>query len=176
MRKWKATLTGLAAGLLGVLIAVGPGSAAYAGPTGNPGRTYETFRGTVALHVSYANQWLNAGNSWYFGASRLTMQTDGNLVIYNRYNGRVLWKTNTQHSGATRMSFQTDGNLVLYTSGNVHKWASGTNSKCTGSRAYPVIALQEDSNLVIYCAKPVPLLEDLDGNFLKPLWDTHTIY
>ncbi|BFU47312.1 hypothetical protein [Krasilnikovia sp. MM14-A1004] len=166
------TLLGTVAGLA---VAMGMATPAYAdGPTGNPGRTYETFRGKVALHVSYATQWLDSGKAWYFGLAKLSFQSNGNLVISDRSTGRTSWSTNTANSGATRMKFQTDGNLVLYKANGVAVWSSKTNNKCTGLRSYPLLALQEDSNFVIYCGKNKPLIEDLSGDQLTPMWATGT--
>lgn len=75
------------------------------------------------------------------GRFYLTMQTDGNLVLYGPSG--ALWQSGTSGSGANTALFQQDGNLVLYsTTGAV--WASGTNSYCAN------LALQNDGNLVIY--------------------------
>ncbi len=98
-----------------------------------------------------ACQWLDPGESWYFGNARMTMQTDGNLVIYDRQN-RNRWSTRTSGSGATQALFQTDGNLVLYTAGYARNvWSTRTGGDCS-TRGGAFLALQEDSNLVIRCA------------------------
>lgn len=65
-------------------------------------------------------------NTVTFGrpADRLEMGADGNLVIY--FKDRTTWSTNTQgHPGAT-LNLQTDGNLVLYDTNNVPWWNTVT--------------------------------------------------
>lgn len=76
---------------------------------------------------------------------RLTLQTDGNLVLYDNLN-RALWHSNTHgRPYITRCLMQTDGNLVLYDNAFVPYWASNTHM-------YPgaYLRLQDDGNLVIY--------------------------
>jgi len=73
-------------------------------------------------------QALTAGQSVYSidGRFRLTLQTDGNLVVLDRWNDHVaLWSTNTAGSGADRFVFQSDGNLVLY-KGTTAVWSANT--------------------------------------------------
>jgi outer membrane protein assembly factor BamB len=53
----------------------------------------------------------------------LTMQKDGNLVLYGR-DGSRLWATETDGQGGTRLVIQEDGNLVLRTDGGRAIWAS----------------------------------------------------
>ncbi len=75
----------------------------------------------------------------------LTMQTDGNLVLYDNLN-RALWHTNTAgRPYITRCIMQNDGNLVLYDNSLVPYWATNTHM-------YPgsYLRLQDDGNLVIY--------------------------
>ncbi|UOY01114.1 L,D-transpeptidase family protein [Blastococcus sp. PRF04-17] len=78
------------------------------------------------------------------GAYRLTVQPDGNVVLYAA-DGRAVWNTGTARSGATRLVMQSDGNLVLYGTGAV--WNSRTSGN-PGAR----VALQVDGNLVVYSA------------------------
>jgi hypothetical protein len=79
------------------------------------------------------------------GFARLTMQSDGNLVLYvRRAFGEVArWATGTNGLPVTACFMQTDGNLVLY-SGPQPVWASGPISPGAHLR------LQDDENLVIY--------------------------
>jgi hypothetical protein len=46
------------------------------------------------------------------GSARLTMQSDGNLVLYNK-NGKALWASGTAGNNGDRLEVQTDGNLVV---------------------------------------------------------------
>jgi hypothetical protein len=164
----KSALTG---SIVAMIAAVGLVSPAHAE---SPGRTFDTYIGSVAVHGAFAAQWLNAGSSWFFGNSEMKMQTDGNLVIYHRWTRKVLWATNTYGKGATKMRFQTDGNLVLYKSnGTTAVWASGTYNKCNSFQHSPVIGLQSDGNFVIYCAE-LRVLDDPTGDMLKALWSPHT--
>lgn len=75
------------------------------------------------------------------GIYTLIMQTDGNAVLYK---GRTaLWASVTNRKAST-LIMQRDGNLVVI-SGRTPVWASNTGGS-TG--AY--LAVQSDSNLVIY--------------------------
>ncbi|MFF0338543.1 hypothetical protein [Kribbella sp. NPDC004875] len=75
------------------------------------------------------------------GVYTLIMQTDGNAVLYK---GRTaLWASMTNRKSST-LIMQRDGNLVVI-SGRTPVWASNTGGS-TG--AY--LAVQSDSNLVIY--------------------------
>ena len=87
-----------------------------------------------------SGQSLISSNSQY----RLTMQTDGNLVLYDESN-TPLWDSGTNGQAATRLVLQSDGNLVLYTSANVAVWASNT----VGSGA-STLRLNDDGSLVLY--------------------------
>jgi len=100
---------------------------------------------------------LNAGQSIHSGDGRfqLSMQTDGNLVLYGP--GGALWSSQTAGSGATLAAFQADGNLVVYTPAMQPLWASNTSGN-PGS----LLRLQDDGNLVIY-----------DGA-MQPTWATNT--
>lgn len=75
---------------------------------------------------------------------RLTLQSDGNLVLYDNLN-RALWSSGTNGKPVTRCLMQNDGNLVLYDNNFVHYWASNTHMF---AGAY--LRLQDDGNLVIY--------------------------
>jgi len=64
---------------------------------------------------------------WYSGTSgqgvdSMSMQTDGNLVLYA--GTRAVWYTGTTGSG-NRLVMQDDGNLIVYSSSNVALWANG---------------------------------------------------
>ena len=49
------------------------------------------------------------------GQYELIMQTDGNLVIYDVWNGRSpVWASDTVGAPNTRAEMQDDGNLVIY--------------------------------------------------------------
>ena len=92
------------------------------------------------------------------GQYRLTLQTDGNLVLYK--NGtQALWSSRTSGKPQiTRCAMQTDGNLVLYDANGQFYWASRTNGNITGKS----LAMQDDGNLVMY------------DYYSNPVWATGT--
>ena len=67
----------------------------------------------------------------------LIMQSDGNLVLYDR-SKRPVWASNTMSKGTApfKATMQTDGNFVVYDRHNKPTWATGTNR--VGSRQYAV--------------------------------------
>ena len=112
--------------------------------------------GTIELT---SNSWRSTKNR------RMTMQADGNFVVYNYDSGK---EKESERIGAAlrasgtsgdnyRLTFQSDGNLVVYDIRDNAKWSTGTHGN-EGSR----LVLQKDGNLVIYAA---------DG---RALWATGT--
>ena len=89
------------------------------------------------------------------GAYALTLQDDGNLVLYS--GDESVWSTGTNGQNVVRAEVQTDGNFVLYTPDDP-VWATQTK----GAKDVRLI-LQDDRNLVLY---------GFDG----PAWssETHT--
>jgi Concanavalin A-like lectin/glucanases superfamily len=71
------------------------------------------------------------GAAGYAGAV-LTLQTDGNLVIYQTAgdataaNTGAIWSSGTWGHNGDVMFFQPDGNLVIYTPDGQALWSSGT--------------------------------------------------
>lgn len=84
----------------------------------------------------------------------LTLQTDGNLVLYQ--GNTALWSSVTHGKPAAYVSMQPDGNFVVYADPRKALWATGTHGK---PGAY--VAVQNDGNLVVY-----------SGN--TALWDSKT--
>ncbi len=115
-----------------------------AAPSGTPSCTGST---TGSCGDLTANQELTANQSLAScnGGFTLTMQGDGNLVLYQ--NGTPLWASNTAGSAADEAIMQGDGNFVLYTSAGTPVWASATAGN---SGAY--LDVQNDGNVVIYSA------------------------
>jgi hypothetical protein len=83
-------------------------------------------------------QWLCSTD----GRFLLSMQRDGNLVIYQ--NDKPLWASNTGGADITSAEFQTDGNFVIY-SGSRSIWSTKTG----GTNANWLV-MQNDGNLVMY--------------------------
>lgn len=76
------------------------------------------------------------------GAYTLTLQDDGNLVLYAR--DQAVWSTETNGQDVVRAEVQTDGNFVLYTP-DKPVWHSDTKGKKNVK-----LVLQDDRNLVLY--------------------------
>ncbi|MFD1271708.1 hypothetical protein ACFQ51_06085 [Streptomyces kaempferi] len=74
--------------------------------------------------------------------SRLIMQTDGNLVLYDE-SGKARWASRTQGPGNTAV-FQADGNLVVYGAQAKPLWASNTQGADGAT-----LKVLEDGNMVI---------------------------
>ncbi|MFZ1751225.1 MAG: hypothetical protein WAU01_13570 [Saprospiraceae bacterium] len=92
-----------------------------------------------------SDQVLNRGESITSpnGQYKLTLENDGNLVLYQ--NGQSAWNSNTNNQSVSKCTFQNDGNLVLYTATNQAKWAVDANG-----RGGNILKIQNDGNLVIY--------------------------
>lgn len=75
----------------------------------------------------------------------LTMQTDGNLVLYNNHS-RALWSSNTAGNPGSYLTNQPqDGNLVLYAESGTAAWSTGT-----GGNPGDSLQVQSDGNVVVY--------------------------
>jgi hypothetical protein len=86
--------------------------------------------------------YLNAGTALATSAARLTMQSDGNLALYDE-TGRGRWGAGTWDFPGAYAVYQRDGNLAVY-------WNQRTlfSTGTAGRGAY--LVLQRDGNLVIY--------------------------
>jgi LysM repeat protein len=76
------------------------------------------------------------------GAYTLTLQDDGNLVLYG--GGQAVWATGTNGQESERLEVQKDGNCVLYTP-DKPIWHTDTK----GAKDVRLL-LQDDRNLVLY--------------------------
>jgi len=84
------------------------------------------------------------------GRFRVSMQTDGNLVIYDAY-GTAQWATGT-YLPNSYLRVQSDGNVVIYDpEDSFPLWTADVYSP--GAR----LELQNDGNLVLYSRARVPL-------------------
>lgn len=101
----------------------------------------DTLKAGAALT---ANQSLKSDNGKY----RLTMQPDGNLVLYGN-GSQAVWDTGTWRVSSThrpeRAVLQADGNLMLFSRAGAPIWTTGKKSG-SGFR----LTLQDDRNLVMY--------------------------
>ncbi len=72
-------------------------------------------------------KFIRSPNEGYY----LTMQTDGNLVLYTSKDfspHNAVWSSKTagKSSGPYKLAMQTDGNLVVYDKASKPIWDSGT--------------------------------------------------
>lgn len=59
------------------------------------------------------------------GGTRLTLKSDGNLVLYTSA-GKAVWATGTVGKGAAYLIMRNDGNLVLANLSGTAVWATNT--------------------------------------------------
>lgn len=78
--------------------------------------------GTRTVHGTHV---LKPGQNVHSNRMRLSLQTDGDLVLRDEH-GKAVWSTGT-HASGTHVVFQGDGNLVLYSSTNATLWSSRTD-------------------------------------------------
>ena len=112
------------------------------------GSTVGAASGTPNLFTNETltpGQFLTVGIAGQNSGYRLSLQTDGNLVVY-RWNNKALWSTGTAGQAIAYLGMQGDGNLVLYRTNGTAAWSSGTFG------ANHRLVLQADGNLVIYNA------------------------
>jgi hypothetical protein len=91
------------------------------------------------------------GQSIGGGGDTLTMQGDGNLVLYAP-GYTPIWASNTRGNNGAWLSMQGDGNLVVVARGGKPLWAAGTDNP-SGS----MLIVQSDGNTVIYTPGNVAL-------------------
>lgn len=113
------------------------------------------YRNIITLLITkpiQSSDRLNSGDILKVGTSiisqngqyRLTLQDDGNLVLYNLANS-PLWASNTMNNNIAQIVMQTDGNMVMMDKGNQQIWSTGTSGN---PGAYLVV--QNDGSAVIY--------------------------
>ncbi|MFD3970908.1 mannose-binding protein [Streptomyces cyaneofuscatus] len=85
---------------------------------------------------------IGVGQSWATNRIRMTMQPDGNLVVYNEQN-KPIWAAMTFGENH-RAIFQPDGNLVIHNGDDRAIWASKTHD-FGGAR----MVLRSDGKVVI---------------------------
>ncbi|EJL24461.1 D-mannose binding lectin [Caulobacter sp. AP07] len=89
--------------------------------------------------ILFQGQWLNSPD----GRFGMTLQADGNLVLYRHATGAALWGSNTLSRATVFLAMQSDGNLVLYGPQSQVIWMSGSHG------ANPNAAMQNDGNFVV---------------------------
>ncbi|MFG2756779.1 FG-GAP-like repeat-containing protein [Streptomyces wuyuanensis] len=104
-----------------------------------------------------AGHQLLPGDTLVSAAARLTMQTDGNLVIASNA-GKTLWSTGTAGNAGAIARFDTSGNLIVRNSADT---ATLWESKTTAAGGQ--VILQDRGNLVVYNAQN------------QSLWSSNTV-
>ena len=99
-----------------------------------------------------------SGTSLSSGSVRLTMQSDGNLVLSGIASGTSLWSSGTSGHPGAWATFQSDGNFVVYDTSRNVLWSSKTNG--TGT----VLQIQNDANLAVYNAAGTSVWSSGTGN------------
>ncbi|MGW2824231.1 FG-GAP-like repeat-containing protein [Streptomyces sp. NPDC001443] len=94
-----------------------------------------------------AGRILHPGESLVSAGVRLTMQSDGNLVIATLV-GHTLWSTGTSGNPGATATFDAGGNLVVRNAGDT---ATLWESKTAAAGGY--VRLQDRGNLVVYNAQ-----------------------
>jgi hypothetical protein len=79
------------------------------------------------------------------GRFRLTMQADGNLVLYRNSPFEALWASATAGKQVAFAIMQGDGNFVVYAPDGTPLWHAGTHGN-PGT----FLQIQDDGNLVLY--------------------------
>ena len=109
---------------------------------------FQFFIATILANDSLApNECLEVGKSLKSSNKcfTLTMQEDGNLVLYKKTSKVPIWHTHTDKSCTNKACMQADGNFVTYDCNDAPTWASRTQDHEGSS-----LILQNDGNLVIY--------------------------
>src|SRR5665213_2240601 len=63
------------------------------------------------------------------GAGILSMQRDGDLVIYDAARRRAIWSSGTKGHHGAYLAVQDDGNVVIYAGSHTPIWSTGTSRK-----------------------------------------------
>lgn len=110
------------------------------------------------------------------GIYRMTLQTDGNLVIY--WYATPIWDSRTSGyylGNNGRLTMQSDGNLVIYDTNGYAYWDThNTYFTPPLPRAGNYLLLQDDGNLVIYTRYGEdPALFQSMYNMSLAVWDSH---
>ncbi|KAJ1556410.1 hypothetical protein HK405_009493 [Cladochytrium tenue] len=126
-------------------------------PVDHP-RNFSTSYGSAHANSLPCNACIRRGDAIFSPSRRffLTLQQDGNLVLYDSHHGggssaRAMWASNTSRSPADLLVMQRDGNLCLYVASRGQgdcKWSSDTWSHGIGHEYR--LSVQDDGNVVLY--------------------------
>jgi hypothetical protein len=79
--------------------------------------------GNLVLYQGSTALW--ASNTVNSGATRASMQGDGNFVLYTA-SGTPVWASNTANNPGASVTLQNDGNLVVHNAAGAVVWQTGT--------------------------------------------------
>jgi hypothetical protein len=127
-------------------------------PEGSPCDSAHTSPSDWYFGYKFEIRSLYSGTTYCIPGHHLSMQSDGNLVLYNDYG--PIWASGTWGHPGAYADMQDDGNLVVYGPGRSALWSSGTWGHTEPEGMY--LDLQPDGNLVIY------------GNGHNPYWSSQT--
>jgi hypothetical protein len=146
--------------------------------TGDPGEAFAQIAHTFGVHDCGLGDSISGVNFTRIGSGQnvalgrtiaspngrtlLSMQADGNLVVYDARGRVALWASNTNGKGGAVAIMQSDGNLVVYNQRRQPLWASGTDRH---PGAY--LAIQDDGNVVIYDPRGHAIWATNTNNFQK---------
>jgi hypothetical protein len=116
-----------------------------------------------ANETLYPNESLKSPN----GGVVLTMQDDGNLVVYVGPERHVAWSSRTYGQNGNRLVMQDDGNLVMYGPAGV-PFATGTNVDTNNRGA--VLEVQDDGNVVVYAPGRRPIWSSMSKGEQAITW------
>jgi hypothetical protein len=76
------------------------------------------------------------------GGRILSMQADGNLVIYDATRSIALWASHTAGNRGAFLAVQEDGNVVIYSDAHIPIWATDTACE-TSAESPPEIEISD---------------------------------
>ncbi|MGW6822991.1 trypsin-like serine protease [Streptomyces sp. NPDC055005] len=128
----------------------------------------ETRTGAVSARVDDLREWIQSTPGFVIKSGqviasgttlvgkhlKLSMQADGNMVIYHNSGGEgkgaALWSSNTYGNAGAYAVMQADGNFVIYTKTGGDGKGGHLWSTATFGNAGAYLAFQNDGNLVVY--------------------------
>lgn len=129
---------------------------------------FQTDGNLVLRRVSDSHVlWASATNGK--GGTRLTMQSDGNLVLYTSTNAAV-WSSKSAGSGGNRATVENDGNFAVFNASNVRVWS--TNTGGGGGETGTKIAFIGDTNAGSSFQRVLDLIKREGAQLTVALGDT----
>lgn len=112
---------------------------------------YREYQNSTALYpILKTGNVYSSDFSWINNNYIMTMQNDGNLVIYKTFPNKprqAIWSTKTGKNTGASLWCQYDGNMVIYGKDGKVLWSSGTYEK-TDKNSYCM--LTSDGDFILY--------------------------